>query len=97
MEHGPRGAGRGFGGLTRIFEGEHGLNGWNRWGWIFGGTRTPAGLGFFKRNLPGGRQARIERVKRMGTDFWRDLPGGRWARIGLFGIAINCFCKILIS
>ena len=37
MEHGPRGAGRGFGGLTRIFEGEHGLNGWNRWGWIFGG------------------------------------------------------------
>ena len=69
MEHGPRGAGRGFGGLTRIFEGEHGLNGWNRWGWIFGGTRTPAGLGFFKRNLPGGRQARIERVNGWGRIF----------------------------
>ena len=50
MERGPRGAGRGFGGLTRIFEGEHGLNGLNGWGWIFGGTRTPAGLGFFERN-----------------------------------------------
>ena len=44
MEHGPRGAGRGFGGLTRIFEGEHGLNGWNGYGRVF-----------FKRNLPGGR------------------------------------------
>ena len=48
MEHGPRGAGRGFGGLTRILEGEHGLNGWNGYGRIF-----------FKRNLPGGRQAQI--------------------------------------
>ena len=36
---------------------------------------------FFKRNLPGGRQARIERVERMGMDFWGNLPGSRQARI----------------
>ena len=29
-------------------EEEHRLNWWNGWGWIFGGTRTPAGRGFFE-------------------------------------------------
>jgi len=54
-------------------------------------------MDWMKKNLPGGRQARIERVERMGTDFWGILLGGRQVRIGLFGIVINYFCKILIS
>ena len=74
MEHGPRGAGRGFGGLTRIFEGEHGLNGWNRWGWIFGERGPRRGSDFLKGT-------RIERVNGWGRIFggpaWRQM-GADW-------------------
>ena len=54
-------------------------------GWI--------GADFFKRNLPGGRQARIERVELMGTDFW---GGPAWRQMGADWIIWDSY-KLLLQ
>jgi len=69
-------------------EKERGLNGLNGLVRIFW-------YGVVKRNLPGGRQARMTRIERIG------LPGGRQARIFWWGVekerglnGLNGFARI---